>query len=151
MKQSEIIYLLNSCKNHYGLNSFFTTSYSGSLLLSILQTSQVPQHPLNLILVYTYPWFIQKRNWRFQALLKVFWQLLKLHLLGKDVCMTSEGFWTLHILISICKFSILFSIYFLRCWQGESVWQSRTSLSGDNFLYSYDLNVWFGGEIVRRN
>ena len=83
MKQSEIIYLLNKCKTIMALNSFFTTSYSGSLLLSILQTSQVPQHPLNLILVYTYPWFIQKRNWRFQALLKVFRQLLKLHLLGR--------------------------------------------------------------------
>ena len=70
MKQSEIIYLLNSCKNHYGLNSFFTTSYSGSLLLSILQTSQVPQHPLNLILVYTYPWFIQKRNWRVPSIIE---------------------------------------------------------------------------------
>ena len=151
MKQSEIIYLLNKCKTIMALNSFFTTSYSGSLLLSILQTSQVPQHPLNLILVYTYPWFIQKRNWRFQALLKAFRQLLKLHLLGKDVCMTSEGFWTLHNLISICIFSILFSIYFLRCWQGEFVWQSRASLGGDNFLYSHDLNLWFGGEIVRRN
>ena len=60
-------------------------------------------------------------------------------------------------LISLCTltsfyiFSILFSIHFLRCWQGENVSQSRASLVGDHNLYSPDLIVWFRGDIVRRN
>ena len=45
-------------------------------------------------------------------------------------------------------FSILFSIHYLGCWQGEVVKQSRLSLVGDHFLYSQDLNVWFGGDNV---
>ena len=49
-------------------------------------------------------------------------------------------------LSSVCIFSILFSILFLRCWQGEFVQQS---LVGDHFLYSCDLDVWFRGAIVR--
>ena len=52
---------------------------------------------------------------------------------------------TLYALKSVCIFSIMFSIHFLRCWQGEFVEQSRTSLVGDHFLYSHDLNVWFRG------
>ena len=47
--------------------------------------------------------------------------------------------------------SVLFSIHLLRCWQGEFVKQSRASLAGDHFLYSCDANVWFRGDIVRRN
>ena len=46
---------------------------------------------------------------------------------------------TLYILTSVCIFSILFSIHFLRCWQGEFVKQSGASLVGDHFLYSRDL------------
>ena len=45
----------------------------------------------------------------------------------------------------------MISIHFLRCWQGEFVEQSRVPLVGDHFLYSRDLNVWFRGDIVRRN
>ena len=45
---------------------------------------------------------------------------------------------TLYTLTSVCIFSILFFIHFLRCWQGEFVYQSNTSLVGDRFLYSHD-------------
>ena len=51
---------------------------------------------------------------------------------------------------NIRVFSILFSIHFLKCSQGEFVSQSRDSLFGDHFLYSHDLNVWFVDDIVRR-
>ena len=40
---------------------------------------------------------------------------------------------TLYTLTSVCIFSILFSIHFLRCWQGEFVWQSRASLASFGF------------------
>ena len=56
----------------------------------------------------------------------------------------------LYTLTSILIFSLLFSIHFLKCWQGEFIQQSRT-LVGDHFLYSCGLNVWFRGDIVRRN
>ena len=56
---------------------------------------------------------------------------------------------TLYNLTSVCIFSILFSINFFTCWQGEFFWQSRASLLGDYFLYSHDLNVWFRGDIVK--
>ena len=39
----------------------------------------------------------------------------------------------------------MFSIRFLRCWQGDFVQQS---LVGNHFLCSYDLNVAFRGDIV---
>ena len=58
---------------------------------------------------------------------------------------------TRYTLTSVCIFSILCSIYFLRCWQGEFVWQSRASLVGGHFVYSCDFNVWFRGDIVGRN
>ena len=58
---------------------------------------------------------------------------------------------TLHPNISVCIFSVLFSLHFQSCQQGKFVWQSRASLVGDLFLYSHDLNVWFRGDIVRRN
>ena len=56
----------------------------------------------------------------------------------------------LYTLISLCIFSILFIIHFLRCWKGEFVEQSRTSLVGDHFLYPHDLNVWFRGDLKRK-
>ena len=58
---------------------------------------------------------------------------------------------TLYTLRSVWILSILFFIHFLRCWQGEFVYQSKASFIGDHFLYSHDLNVWFRGDIVRRN
>ena len=54
----------------------------------------------------------------------------------------------LYILTSVCIFSILFSIHFQRCWQGEFVNQSKASLVGDHLLYSCDLTFWFRGDIV---
>ena len=58
---------------------------------------------------------------------------------------------TLLTLTSGCIFSILFSIYFLRGWQGEFVQQSRASIVGDHFLHSCDVNVWFRGDVVRKS
>ena len=49
----------------------------------------------------------------------------------------------LNTLTSVCIFSTLFLIHFLRCWQAEFVCQSKGSFPGDHFLYSHDLNVWF--------
>ena len=54
----------------------------------------------------------------------------------------------LYILTSVCIFSILFSIHFQRCWQGEFFYQSKASLVGDHLLYSCDLTFWFRGDIV---
>ena len=50
---------------------------------------------------------------------------------------------TLHTLISVCIFSILFSIHFLRCWLGEFCLMTKSSFSWWSFLYSQDLIVWF--------
>ena len=52
---------------------------------------------------------------------------------------------TLSTLTPVWIPSILFSIRFLRCWQGDFVQQS---LVGNHFLYSCDLNVTFRGDIV---
>ena len=52
---------------------------------------------------------------------------------------------TLYNLTSVCIFSILFSINFFSCWQGEFFWQSRGSSVYYHFLYSHNLNVWFRG------
>lgn len=35
--------------------------------------------------------------------------------------------WTFSTLTSVCVFSIMFSIHFPRCWEGEFVWQSKAS------------------------
>ena len=53
----------------------------------------------------------------------------------------------LYTLKLVYMFSTLFSIHFLRCWQGEFVKRSRASLVHDHFLYSCDLNVWLRGDI----
>lgn len=39
----------------------------------------------------------------------------------------------LYTLTSACRFSILFFVHLLRCYQGEFVWPSRVSLVGDQF------------------
>ena len=69
-----------------------------------------------------------------------------------DVCIWVE-FWLLngYTLTSVCIFSILFSLHFLRCWQGEFVKQSRAFSVGKHFLYDCDLKVWLWGDTVRRN
>ena len=58
---------------------------------------------------------------------------------------------TLYTSSSIWIFFIPFSIHFIRCWQGESVKQSRVSFVCDRFLYSGGLDVWFRGGIVKKN
>ena len=57
--------------------------------------------------------------------------------------------WTLYTLTSVCIFSILFFIHFLRCWQGEFVYQSKASFVCDHFLYSCEFNVRLRGDIGR--
>ena len=68
-----------------------------------------------------------------------------------SLCMCTTTSLTLYTLTSVCIFSILFSIHFPSCWQGEFVSPSRASLVCDHCLYSLNLNVWFRGETVRRN
>ena len=63
----------------------------------------------------------------------------------------SGGLVNLYTLTSVCIFSILLFRHFVGFWQGEFVQQLRASLVGDQLLYSHDLNVWFRGDIVRRN
>ena len=58
---------------------------------------------------------------------------------------------TLFTLMSVCIFSILFSIHFRRCWQGEFTQQLKVPFIGDHFLYSQGLNAWFSCDIVRRD
>ena len=58
---------------------------------------------------------------------------------------------TLYTLKSVCIFSILLFIHFLRYRQGEFVYQSKASVVSDHFLYSHDLNVWLRDDNVRRN
>ena len=49
-------------------------------------------------------------------------------------------------------FSILLFIHFFRCWWGEFQCSTiKISSIGDYFLHSHDLNVWFKGDIIRRN
>ena len=50
---------------------------------------------------------------------------------------------------TVCMFSIRLSIHFLRCWQREFVYQSKTSFVCDHYVYSHDLNVWFRGDVGR--
>ena len=49
----------------------------------------------------------------------------------------------LYTLTSVCIFSILFSIHFLKCWQGEFGWQSRISLTSNHCFLS-----WFLIEVI---
>ena len=62
-----------------------------------------------------------------------------------------EKILTIYTLTSVCIFSILFSMHFLRCWQGEFVYRSKASFVDNHFLYLCDLNVLFRGDIVRMN
>ena len=54
---------------------------------------------------------------------------------------------TLYTQIAVCIFSILVSIHFQMCWQGEFFQQSWASLVGDNSF----ILLTFRGDIVRRN
>ena len=48
-------------------------------------------------------------------------------------------------------FFTLYCIHFPMSWLGAFVWQSRAALVAGHFLYSWDHNVWFRVDIVRRN
>ena len=58
---------------------------------------------------------------------------------------------TLCTLTSVCIFSILFSIHLLRMLTRRICLRIKSFFFGDHFLYSCNLNVWFRGDIVRRN
>ena len=55
---------------------------------------------------------------------------------------------TLYTLTSVCIFSILFSVYFLRCWQGEFVQQLRAYIISDHLIYSCRIYGLFRGDIM---
>ena len=78
-----------------------------------------------------------------------FYKTKKENVVSDDVVYASVL--TLYTLTSVCIFSILFSIHFLRGWQGEFVYQSREYLVRDHLLYSHDLTVWCRGYTVGRN
>ena len=52
---------------------------------------------------------------------------------------------------SVCIFSILFSIHLLRMLTRRICLRIKSFFFGDHFLYTCNLNVWFRGDIVRRN
>ena len=58
-------------------------------------------------------------------------------------------FLTLYTLTSVCIFSILFSTHFLMVLTRRICLTAKNFLFDDHFLYS--SNVWFRGDIVRRN
>ena len=68
------------------------------------------------------------------------WALALYHTLGPFYGLTFSSLTDPYDLTSVCIFSILFSIYFLRCQQGEFVSQSR-ALVAAHFLNTRDLNV----------
>ena len=72
-------------------------------------------------------------------------------------CLLPESIWnascefTFYTPTSVYIFSILFSMHFLRWWQGEFVEKSRASLGEDHFLHSCDRIVWFMDYMLKRN
>ena len=68
--------------------------------------------------------------------------LMLLNDMEKTVCcLDCASPLTLFTQTSGCIFSVLFSVHFLRCLQGEFVEQSSATLVGDYFHYSHDLGV----------
>ena len=133
-------------KTLFNLVSEVLFCYSHPLLLQV-SFSQIP-----------YKTVIDRSEWQekvstqiqnFSIFFFSFWRVdSKFFLLTTKIKLCSL---TLYTLIPACIFSILFLIYFLRCWQGEFVKQSRAPFIVDHFSYSCDLNEWFWGDIVRRN
>ena len=68
------------------------------------------------------------------------WALALYHTLGPFKGLTFSSLTDPYDLTSVCIFSILFSIYFLRCQQEEFVSHSR-ALVAAHFLNTRDLNV----------
>lgn len=68
--------------------------------------------------------------------------LMLLNDMEKTVCcLDCASPLTLFTQTSGCIFSVLFSVHFPRCLQGEFVEQSSATLVGDYFHYSNDLGV----------
>ena len=103
--------------------------------------------------LYFFPYLKAFISWIHQSLMPCNCSLSQCKLKGG---WSHEVFWakslllTPYTLTSESIFSILFSIHFVRCWQGEFIQQSRASVVGDHLLYSHDLDVWFRGDVVRR-
>ena len=68
------------------------------------------------------------------------WALALYHTLSPFYGLTFSSLTDPYDLTSVCIFSILFSIYFLRCQQEEFVSHSR-ALVAAHFLNTRDLNV----------
>ena len=101
-----------------------------------------------------------KTNWRLTTIRQTTFFILHLH--KSFITMEPLALLLLHLdemlilnlLTSVCKFSIQFSIHFLRCFLGEFAKTiKRFFLVGDHFLHSSDLNMWFRDwwDIIRRN
>ena len=99
------------------------------------------------------------KNWLIACLVKVWMCTFKFYQSWDCINFETEehkkpmlySFLTLYTLASVCIFSTLFFIHFLRHWQGEFVCWSKDSFHGDHSLYSHDLNVWLRADIVGRN
>ena len=102
-------------------------------------SKRVKKHTLNFDFVLSGSWvhcltqkiLLQPSN----VILEAKWTLRKNVTFGRE----TKFSWTylnLFTITSVCIFSILFSMHFFRCWQGEFVWQSKASIPviGDHFL-----------------
>ena len=74
------------------------------------------------------------------------------------LCLCLQGSWGIWVnwlsfysLTSVWIFSMLLPRHFQGFWQGEFVQQWRAFLIDDHLLYPHDLNVWFRGDVARRN
>ena len=59
--------------------------------------------------------------------------------------------WTLQVLTVTCIIFLLFLTYFFTVLVGGFLKTSKHFIFGDPFLYSHNLYVWSGSDIVRRN
>ena len=81
----------------------------------------------------------------------IIWNWYQMNNLPLFIAYVQFLLWILSTLTSVCIFSILLFIHFLRCWKREFNYHPRASFAGDRFLYSHDLNDWFSCDIWRRD
>ena len=101
-------------------------------------SKRVKKHTLNFDFVLSGSWvhcltqkiLLQPSN----VILEAKWTLRKNVTFGRETN-SLEPTLTFYTITSVCIFSILFSMHFFRCLQGEFVWQSKASIIGDHFLY----------------
>ena len=101
-------------------------------------SKRVKKHTLNFDFVLSGSWvhcliqkiLLQPSN----VILEAKWTLRKNVTFGRETN-SLEPTLTFYTIMSVCIFSILFSMHFFRCLQGEFVWQSKASIIGDHFLY----------------